>query len=202
MHQFFKSTFFAFESLRILSTAVYGGAEVGEFLEAVGQIRDNDPESWHDAWLQQALNAEEIAHEAVKNGHRSAARGAFLRAANYTRASAYMLLGPHLGSSSSDPRTVRLLQKTKELFHEAVQFFEGPVHHISIPYVDPSRSSSVPLLLPAYLYLPPPSSRLPGKIPLLVNALGADSMQEEMYHMFPAEGPALGYLPSRAQDKA
>lgn len=193
MHQFFRGPFFDFEAVRILSTSVHGGAEVGEFLEAVGQIQENDPESWHDAWLRQAHTAEKLAHEAMSSGHRRAARGAFLRAANYTRAGAYMLLGKRLGVGPDDPRTVRLLRKVVELFGMAVPLFDGPVHRLSIPYVDSTRDPKVSISLPAYLYLPPPACRLPGKAPLVVYALGADSMQEEMYHMLPAEGPALGY---------
>lgn len=64
MHQFFKSAFFDFEALRILSFAPYEGCEVAEFLQAVGEIRDNDPESWYTAWMKAGDRAERLADEA------------------------------------------------------------------------------------------------------------------------------------------
>lgn len=68
MHQFFKGPFFNFESVRLLGTARYGGAEVAEVLEAIGEIQDNDPASWHEAWAQQANNAESLAIQALNLG--------------------------------------------------------------------------------------------------------------------------------------
>lgn len=192
MQQFFRSTFFNFEAVRILSTAGSGGAEIGEFLEAVSQINENKPESWHDAWIQQAQNAEVRGREALACGDKAAARGAFLRAANYTRASAYMLVGDRTSAPPTDDhRTVPILHRVAELFDEAIRLFDAPVHKLSVPYI--TREKDRKVTLPAFLYLPPSSCRLPGKTPVLINPLGADSLQEEMYHMFPAAGPALGY---------
>ena len=68
MHQFYRGQFFNFEAVRILGTVAYGGAEVAEFLEAIGRIRENDPISWHRAWSDQARLAETIAQEALEIG--------------------------------------------------------------------------------------------------------------------------------------
>jgi hypothetical protein len=183
MHQFFKGDFFNFEVIRILGTTRTGGADVAEVLEAVGQIKDNDPVTWHHAWAAQAEKAEEVANEALRHGHLGAARMAFLRASNYTRASAYMMCSDTPGAS--DPRVVPALRKTVTLFQDAIRLFDNPVHVLEIPYENTT--------LPAYLYLPLPRWRVKGKIPLVVNPVGADGMQEEIYHMWPAEGPQLGY---------
>lgn len=184
MHQIFRGQFFNFEAVRILGMAGYGGAEVAEFLDAVGHIQENDPVSWHGEWTKQAEKAETVAHQALHLGHRTAARMAFLRASNYTRSSAYMMTGPRPGKS--DPRTVPIIQKVVELFRKALRLLDYPVHVLEVPYQGE-------IALPAYLYLPQPSRRLPGKIPIVINIVGADSMQEEIYYMLPAAGPDLGY---------
>ncbi|KXX81029.1 2,6-dihydropseudooxynicotine hydrolase [Madurella mycetomatis] len=194
MHHFFRSTFFDFEAIRILGTAGYGGAELGEFLEAAGQIRENDPDSWHRAWTEQAVKAGNVAQDALSRGHFAAARSAFLRSSNYTRASCYMMIGDHLGLS--EPRVGPILRKATDLFQSATRLFEGPVHQLTIPYLHESNGGKQQQLeLPGYLFLPPRRSRLlpGGKAPVLVSFIGADSIQEEIYYMFPAAAPELGY---------
>lgn len=55
MHKLFpRSGFFDFETVRILGTTCYGGADVAEVLEAVGDIRSDDPSSWEEAWRRQS----------------------------------------------------------------------------------------------------------------------------------------------------
>ncbi|GAW22513.1 hypothetical protein ANO14919_120500 [Xylariales sp. No.14919] len=184
MHRFYKNEFFNFETIRILGTTRYGGAEVGEVLEAVGETKENDPESWYRAWSKKSTMVEAIAEEAQRHGHRDAARMAFLRASNYTRASAYMMIGDK--PLTSDARVVPILKNSVQLFQRALNLTNAVVHQLQIPW-DES------LKLPAYLYLPPSSCRVPGKIPLVINFIGADSIQEEIFYMFPAAGPDLGY---------
>ncbi|KAK6064315.1 alpha/beta hydrolase [Seiridium cupressi] len=185
MHQLFRGSFFNFEAIRILGFTRSEGADIAECLEAVGQIRENDPVSWQAAWSAQAEWADQLARDAHGDGNKAAARGALLRAANYTRASAYMLTGSQMGQS--DPRVVPILQRSARLFRSATQLLECIVYPLEVPYEDGEIS------LPAYLYYPNASSRLAGKVPLVINIIGADSTQEEQYFMFPAVGPDLGY---------
>ena len=86
MFRFFKSDFFHFETVRLLSFAPYEGGEIAEFLVAVAKIKDLDFESWYSAWMEAGSKAEELADEAELAGNREAARRAFFRAANYQRA--------------------------------------------------------------------------------------------------------------------
>ena len=190
MHKLFpKSHFFDFETIRILGTAVYGGADAAEVLEAVGQIKPEDPVSWETAWHIQAERAEALAQEACQRGDCDAARRNFLKAANYTRASGYMYTSSpgDSGELVQDSRALPVLEKVGELFRQAIPLMEGNVHTLSIPYEEYS--------LPGYLYLPPNARRIPGrpKIPILLVCGGADSCQEELYFMNPAAGPGLGY---------
>ncbi|KAK1960817.1 alpha/beta hydrolase [Colletotrichum sublineola] len=186
MHHFFKGQFFDFEVCRILGTAVYGGADVAEVLEAVGQIKDGNPDSWNRAWKTQAERALALAEEALKSGDRVAARNAYLRGSNYTRASGYMLTGD--GPNRPHPRQRAVVEEVQTHFRKAVALMDGPVLCLDIPYQYGACKS-----LPAYLYLPPPERRLPGKIPILIMGGGADALQEELYYMYPAAGPDLGY---------
>ncbi|KAL8727214.1 MAG: hypothetical protein Q9166_006178 [cf. Caloplaca sp. 2 TL-2023] len=184
MHHFFKNEWLDFETIRILGTAPYGGADVAEVLEAVGEIKNGDPQRWQAAWATQARRAETLADEASQTGDAKSARQAYLRASNYTRASGYLLVGQ--GPDEPDPALVQVVEKVSELFKKAVVLFDCPVHFLDIPY-----DNGPPL--PATLYLPPLSRRLPGKIPILVSNGGADALQEELYYMHPSLGPDLGY---------
>lgn len=182
MHKFFKSTFFDFEFIRILSAAPYGGADIAECLQAAEQIANDDPESWHKAWHQQAEKAEVVAKEAAGTGDFFSARRAYLRASNYFRASGYMFQDL---PQSPDPRVLNLAERAIECFRCAIGLLDGEVFTLEIPFEG--------YKLPAYLYLPPATKRLAGKIPILVNNGGADSTQEELYYIYGSSGPDLGY---------
>ncbi|TDZ60832.1 Hydrolyase ccsE [Colletotrichum trifolii] len=192
MHKLFpSSTFFDFETIRILGTTVYGGADAAEVLEAVGDIKPNDAASWEKAWAKQAARAEVLAKEAGAHGDRDAARRAYLRAANYTRASGYMYVSspPPPGGGTAmiqHPGALAVSERMGELFRKALRLVDCPVHELAIPF-EGHR-------LPGYLYLPPEGCRIPGrKIPVLVNFGGADSCQEELFFMLPSAGYRQGY---------
>ncbi|EHK20212.1 uncharacterized protein TRIVIDRAFT_68777 [Trichoderma virens Gv29-8] len=184
MHRFFKGEFFHFETVRILGMTPHGGADVAEVLEAVGKIKDGDPSSWEKAWATQARRAEALAEEACENGDRIAARRAYLRASNYTRAAAYMRPGD--GPNRPDPRHVNVCEKVNGLFRKATALFDCGVEYLTIPFDEK-------ISFPGILYLPPPNRRTSGKIPVLIATGGADALQEELYYMHPAVGPDLGY---------
>lgn len=184
MYKFFRSDLYNFELTRLLGCTSTGGCDVAEFLEAVGKLKVHDPETWLKAWAEQSARSEEIAREAVQHGHRRAALGAFLRAANYARASGYMLTG-------SDARIPQTAERSVALFKEACAYMEGQVVPVDVPYRHEARGE---IWLPGYLYLPPGAKRLAGgKAPVLINCCGADSTQEELYFALPAAGLELGY---------
>ncbi|KAL2132706.1 hypothetical protein VTI74DRAFT_3469 [Chaetomium olivicolor] len=185
MHRFFKGAFFNFEAIRILGMTAHGGADVAEVLEAIGQIKDGDAASWGRAWKTQADRAEALAEEALRAGHLPAARQAFFRSSNYTRASGYMLTGD--GPDRPHPRQREVCEKVAELFCKGAVLLDGGFYQFEIPYQEAN------VALPANLYLPPVGARLPGKIPILVSCGGADALQEELFYLHPSAGPALGY---------
>ncbi|EPE33797.1 alpha/beta-Hydrolase [Glarea lozoyensis ATCC 20868] len=182
MFQFFKSEFFNFEFVRLLGTAPYNGAEISECLDVAVEITDEDPESWYRAWYKQGEKAELHAVEAARNGDVIAARSAYLRASNYFRASQYMF---NDRPESPDSRIIPIANRSISNFRHSIKLMDIDVHVLEIPYEGHK--------LPGYLYLPPLSKRLPGKIPILINCGGADSIQEELYYIYPSGGPVRGY---------
>lgn len=197
IHQFFPgNTFLNFESVRILSTAPYGGCDVAEFLTAIAAINPKDPQTWADAWDHAAHNAEFMAEEALSRGDDVAARDGFLRASSYTRASGYLYInGPTL--ETHHPLAFQIAKRVQTLFRQALSFLDCDVRILEIPYVEESilgGGEKKEYLLPGYLYLPSAQHRLPDrKIPVLLNTGGADSVQEELYYIHPQGGHTRGY---------
>ncbi|KAI0446924.1 Alpha/Beta hydrolase protein [Xylaria telfairii] len=196
IHEFFPgNTFLNFESLRILSTAPYGGCDPAEFLNAIAGIDPRYPQTWADAWDRAAHLAESQAEEALARGDVVAARDGFLRASSYTRASGYLYInGPTL--EQHHPQAFHIAQKVQKLFRRALPFLDCDCRTLEIPYplVDQPGSPEKEVQLPGYLYIPGPQNRLPdGKIPVLLNTGGADSVQEELYYIHPQGGHARGY---------
>lgn len=185
MIQFFKSPFFQFEFLRLLAMTPFEGGEIAEILDAASKIKDQNPNSWYSAWLEVGTKAEQIAHEAEASGDKISARRAYLRASNYLRAAQFML---NEGPIGHDKRVLPTIERAIDDFRKGVQYLDGQVHFLDIPYEEKVK-------LPGYLYLPPESKRLPNgqKTPILINTGGGDSTQEEIYFINASTGPSLGY---------
>ncbi|RAK75208.1 alpha/beta hydrolase family protein [Aspergillus fijiensis CBS 313.89] len=189
MHQFFpSSSFFNFEFTRVVGTIPFGGAELAECLDAATQITGDDAESWHRGWLVQAEKAHAIALEAAEHGDRHAARDAFLRAANYFRASQYMFDDRR---ESPEPRVRELFARSVQAFHSATPLLGHRTHILQVPYREGH--------LPGYLFLPPlqggeTARQEPGAtVPVVVCINGADSTSEELYLLYGASGCQRGY---------
>ncbi|XP_014554306.1 hypothetical protein COCVIDRAFT_105327 [Bipolaris victoriae FI3] len=182
MFRIFKSEFFNFEALRLLSFTAHEGGEIAEFFEAVAKIKDNDTESWYAAWTEAGRKAETLAADSELSGQRDIARRAFFRASNYQRAAQFMLNG----HDKQDTRILKDSERSISNFWRAANLLDSSIRKLEIPYQGKIR-------LPAYLHLPHPSKRLPGKIPLLVNTVGADATQEEIFFIFPMAALELGY---------
>lgn len=135
IHQFFPgNTFLNFESVRILSTAPYGGCDAADFLTAIAAINPKNPQTWADAWAHAAHVAESMAEEALARGDIVAARDGFLRASSYTRASGYLYInGPTL--EEHHPEAFPIAKKVQTLFRRALPFLDCDVRVVEIPYV-------------------------------------------------------------------
>lgn len=182
MFRLFKSDFFHFEALRLLSFTPHDGGEVAEFFEALQNIKDDDVESWYAAWTEAAGKVEGLAVEAEQAGNRIAARRAYFRASNYLRAAQFMLNG----LPGTDQRLLTASETAISNFWRAVTLLDSSIRRLEIPYDDG-------LVLPGYLCLPEASKRVPGPIPLLIQTVGADATQEEIFYIFPMAALELGY---------
>lgn len=181
MHQVFPSTFFNFEFLRLIGTATYYGAEIGECLETASRIKDGDPESWYRAWFDQAQKAMAMAEEASAGGDRIAACWAYLRASNYFRASEFLL-----HCTPNDNRIMASAQASIGAFDKGWVLLDATVKNVEIPYEQGST-------LPGRLYLPAPHQRATGRLPVIIQTGGFDSTQEELYYYGAAGALPRGY---------
>src|SRR5688572_12123280 len=86
---YFEYKWYNLELLRLLGAAPYGGCDAAEFLELVASLKPNDADDWNRKFLALAERTQTWGEEMQKNGHRSAAKGAFLRASNYFRCAQY-----------------------------------------------------------------------------------------------------------------
>jgi pimeloyl-ACP methyl ester carboxylesterase len=173
----FKDDLFAAQWLRAAGHSGSGGAEVGECLAAARRIREPDGESWYAAWhdLAEKLNAEAEASRAA--GHRVSAYGAFLRAANYHRASfTFMMQKP------VDPRLVQAYRSQRVAFAAATALMVPAGKTIAIPYGGGS--------LHGYFFGAAGDGA--PKATVIVNG-GYDSTAEEAYFFSGAAAVARGY---------
>ncbi|KAL4795760.1 alpha/beta-hydrolase [Aspergillus venezuelensis] len=203
MSQFFPtSPWLAFESLRLLSTTPISGAE-SELISGLSAISPSSsklPGSWRSTWEAQSTRAEATARRCTDIGNRILAKHAFLRAANYTRASGYLLTGERMDLQHVD--ALGIAQKAATLFRNGMRLSDGTVRVVKIPV------PGTGLELPGYLYLPPVHKRASvlestpkvdrkevkvRKIPILINCGGADSTQEELFSQHPAMAMEMGY---------
>ena len=181
MYQFFKSTFFNFEYLRVLGASPFQASEVSECIEALAYLKNDDPESWYTTWNAFGDKAKLLGEEALANQDKAAARWAFLRAANYYRSSEFFL---HI--NSPDSRMYSAIQKSSDVHNRAIALFDTEVLLFNIPYENGIE-------LPARLYMPQSSSRGLGRIPLILQTNGFDSTGEELYLYGPAGAIPRGY---------
>ena len=170
MFQFFPSTFFNFEYLRVLGAAPFQMSEVSECLEAREYIKNDDAESWYNTWNAFGDKAKSIGEECLRNKDTAGARWAFLRATNYYRSSEFMLHG----GNHNDPRLTTAIEKSAEIFDRACELLDTEVINFSIPF-------EKGLFFPARLFMPDPKTRPLGKIPLILQNNGFDSTSEELY---------------------
>lgn len=202
-HHFFNSPAWDFELTRLLGTAPTGGCDAAEFLQAVGELRRHDGESWYAAWSRQAETAHAAAHEAARAGLGPLARGFFLRACNYWRVAPYMLAGvvspgpasePGLLQSDKDTRSADCLRRSAEAFDQATAYMDARVLNLVVSFRPDDGGGGV-VDMPARLLLPPEAKRLKKqqKTPVVVCVGGADSTMQEMFFWLGAAGTELGY---------
>lgn len=178
MKFFFNDPQYSFQSLRALSVAPTGGADVGEVLSTVYRIKEGDDESWYREWLLTAQRLEKLADGFLADGHKVSAKEAYYRASSYYRSAEFFL-----HSDTKDPRIVETWRKSRDCFLKGAKLSDTPIiKSVEIPYESTT--------LPGYLVLSDSSGK---KRPLLIIHTGFDGTAEELYFSNAVSAIARGY---------
>jgi pimeloyl-ACP methyl ester carboxylesterase len=176
-HVLFKDELLDAQLLRVLGSAAYGGADIGECLEAARQVREDDLSSWYDAWHALGERLDALARAEETAGHTETARLAYLRACSYHRTAGVMLLGHPL-----DPRLVETHHAQKAAFQAATGLMSPPVEVVEVPFDGTG--------LPGY-FLRPAATKGARATVILIG--GYDGTSEELYLLNGAAALQRGY---------
>ena len=165
MELVFKDTQYAFQTLRALSYAVSGGADVGEVLKTAYSIKEGEDESWYREWMKTAEQREKAGDDFLARGREISARQEFFKASNYYRTAEFFL-----HTNPEDPRIVSAWKKSRDSFLKAAKLADQPIIPVEIPFEGTT--------LPGYLCLVDKSGT---KRPLLIVHSGFDGTAEELY---------------------
>ena len=156
---------FHFEALRVLGSARYYGADIGEVLDTLQKIAPGNFESWHTHF-----NA--LAHRVCSRLHRgefasaASVRDTMFHAASYFRAADFFLHG-----DKEDPRIDELWKKQRMCFDRAIAALPIPGQRITI--------QADGFTVPAVFYRATEDGT--GR-PTVLMCNGYDGSQEEMLH--------------------
>ena len=173
----FKNDSFAFELVRNLGFAYYGGADLGEIVNTADQITEGDFESWFAGWDKRAQRVLSQAEGCAKAGHGVSAREAYLRASTYFRMAEFYLHG-----EPSDPRILTESRASASAYAKAAELIGPTWEPIQVPYEG--------TVLPGYFYKVDDSGR---PRPTLIFHGGFDSSKEELFYFGAAAAVRRGY---------
>jgi pimeloyl-ACP methyl ester carboxylesterase len=165
------------QTLRTVGSAPYGGADIGECLATVAQVRGTDLTSWHDAWVSTAATTLALAEGELAAGRTESARLAFWRSSSYFRTAGVMLMGAPL-----DSRLVESNAAQTDTFRRGAALLAVPPEIIQIPYEGTS--------LPGYFFRVD-DQQAPRATVILTG--GYDGTAEELYFFNGAAALARGY---------
>jgi len=172
----FKDSLFHAQWLRTAGHSSSGGAEIGECLAAASRIREQDAESWFDAWTDLGEGVLAEAEKSRRNGRRVSALAAYLRASNYFRAAYTFLMGVPV-----DERVVRSYRRQRAAFEAATALMQPSAERIVVPCGE--------VRLHGYIF----HAAASGARPTLIVTHGYDSTAEEAYFFSGAAAVARGY---------
>lgn len=173
----FDDPIFSFQLLRVIGSAYYGGADIGECLSTAYKIKEKDFESWYNEWLKTADRVSKYGDQCLSSGHKISALDSYLRASNYYRTAEFFL-----HENPADPRISETWEKSVKMFQKAANLFSHHFEQVEIPYNENSISSNS---LPGYFYMPNEDSNSStsknSTRPTLILFTGFDGTQEELY---------------------
>ena len=125
----FEDNSFAFEFVRNVGFAYYGGADLGEMFATASRIKEGDLESWFTEWDKRAVKTLKRAEADLAGGHRVSARESYLRASTYFRTAEFYLHG-----DPADPRIMSTSKASEEAYNKAADLTGPTWERIEIPY--------------------------------------------------------------------
>jgi pimeloyl-ACP methyl ester carboxylesterase len=158
--RFFANQTFHFETLRGAGYIQSGGADIGEVMETVRQITDDDQQSWFAAWSatsDRVFALAEGTRDPISKGN------AYLRAHGYQRTGGFLL-------PPDDPKRPASWEKEVAYFYKGLDALGVRYERIAVPYEGSSLRA---------LYIPGPQGA--EQKPLIVLTGGFDSSLEELY---------------------
>jgi len=173
----FKDDSFAFEFVRNLGFAYYGGSDVGEMMATAGRITEGDFESWFTEWDKLAHRLLSRADASLSAGHLESARTAYLHASTYFRTAEFYLHG-----NTEDPRILSESRASQKAYAEAAKLTGPTWEPVQIPYEGTT--------LPGYFYKVDNSGK---PRPTLIFCGGYDSSVEELFYFGGAPAVRRGY---------
>jgi dienelactone hydrolase len=183
----FNDQSFAFETLRAVGYATYGGADIGEVTSTASRIPDGDKTTWYSEWRALAERIHADADRSAAEGHRVSARESYLRASNYYRVCEFYLRV----DSSNDAEVREVGQLSVDSFARAAQLMNPAPQRVSFPYEDTTLPG---WWIPADLGTAHPTGGDPdGPRPTLLFHGGFDSTEEELYFAGGAAAARRGY---------
>jgi len=170
---FFKDQSYHYETLRLLGTEPYGGADTEEVLETIKHIRAGDAQGYYKAW---SATAERTLALAERTRDAQSKGGACLRAHSYFRVAEFFL-------PPSDPKRSIATQKNLSAFYDGLAALGVKCERMEAPYGNGYR-------LPMNYY---PAEAQNRKNTLLVFQGGYDSTLEELYFDLVKDAHDHGY---------
>ncbi|KIX11091.1 alpha/beta hydrolase family protein [Dethiosulfatarculus sandiegensis] len=159
----------------ILGSTDNGGCEIGEAFYAASCMKEGDPQSWCEQWLNLAGRVEKTAQKSLEAGHATSARRAYFRAANYYRAILQAM-------DPLDGQYERTGLKMRQCFKTAARLLDPPLEYIEIPFEGK--------LLPGYFLR---AAKAKGRQKTLIMIGGGETITEDLYFFIGPETQARGY---------
>lgn len=182
----FSSEFYS-QFIRTLGKTHAQCADIGECFVTLHQIQDKEFNSWYKAWHDMAETVAEMGKESEQSGHVYSAGKAFLRAAEYHRASEFFLR-----ANLEDPRIMVIYDQLQYCYERALHHLHPNAIKVRVPFDHHS--------LDGYYFTTPTAP----KATLLIPG-GYDSTVEEQYPLVNAalsrgydvltfDGPGQGHV--------
>lgn len=175
-------------ALHYLGETWHQSADVGEVLETLSRVDENDPISWMHEWRK---TAERLAAQGMRSeqaGHPLSASQAYLRAATYCRAAL------HHAPDPASPEIRELAQQEVDAFQKFLTLSDSPCEAVRIPYEKTT--------LPGYFCKSPVAT---AQAPVLLFQEGRDGWAEDGrfisdeamkrgFHVLLFDGPGMGQV--------